>query len=103
MDWSQFLTPTLGVGGLLALAVLMLLRGDLVTRKQADTMLQVKDAQIEFLTRANADLRVALRERDTQVSEMMVTARTTRAVLRALPEAAQFDHERGPDAPAEEG
>lgn len=88
MDYSHFLTPTLGVGGLVLLAVLMLLRGDIVPRKQVDAMLAAKDQQIEFYKRAYDDLVIAQQGRDRQIAALMETAQTTRHVLAALPEAA---------------
>lgn len=87
MDWTTFVTPTLGVGGLVLLAVILMLRGDLVPRKQVDALVQVKDQQISYLEKANGDLTVALRTRDEQLTEMMLTSRTTRRVLAAFPEA----------------
>lgn len=101
MNWESFLTPGLGVGGLVLLAVLMLMRGDLVTRKQVETLLQVKDQQIAYLERANTDLSSALRKRDDQLTEMMLTSRTTRRVLAALPEATGLN-QGGAHVPAEE-
>jgi hypothetical protein len=102
MDWGQFLTPTLGVGGLVILAVLMLMRGDLVTRKQVDTLLQVKDEQVAFYRAALEETRDSLRVRDQQIAALMVTAQTTRKVLEALPEAAAGLAEGGGHVPASE-
>lgn len=87
MDYTAFLTPTIGAGGVVLLAVILLLRGDLVPRRQVDTLLAVKDAQIAFLEKTNTDLSASLGKRDDQLAEMMVTARTTRRVVEALPEA----------------
>lgn len=104
MDYTAFLTPTLGVGGIVLLAVVMMLRGDLVSRRQVDALLSVKDQQIIFLEKANGDLSAALRERDRQLAEMMVTSKTTRTILAAaLPEVAGPNHEGGVHAPAQEG
>ncbi len=102
MDYTAFLTPSLGIGGIVLFAVIMILRGDLISRKQSDMLLSVKDTQIAFLEKANEDLRAALAARDSQMAEMMVTARTTRRVLDALPEATGLS-EGGPHVPAEEG
>lgn len=102
MDYTTFLTPTLGVGGIVVLAVVMLLRGDLVSRRQVDALVTVKDQQIAFLEKANGDLSAALRERDMQLAEMMLTSRTTRHIIAALPEAAGLNHEGGMHAPASE-
>ena len=102
MDYTAFLTPSLGIGGIVLFAVVMLLRGDLISRKQSDMLLSVKDQQISFLERTNEDLRTALAARDTQVAEMMLTARTTRRVLNALPEATGLSEE-SQHVPAQEG
>lgn len=88
MDYTAFLTPTLGAGGIVVIAVVMLLRGDLVPRRQVDALLKTKDDQIVFLNSANESLNGALAKRDTQLAEMMVTARTARRVVEALPDAA---------------
>lgn len=88
MDYTAFLTPTLGAGGIVIIAVVMLLRGDLVPRRQVDALLKTKDDQIVFLNSANESLTGALAKRDTQLAEMMVTARTARRVVEALPDAA---------------
>lgn len=102
MDWTTFITPTIGVGGLVVMTVVMTLRGDLVSRRQVDALLSVKDQQIAFLEKANGDLSVALRERDRQLAEMMLTSHTTRTILAAaLPEVTGPDHEGGARVPAE--
>lgn len=100
VDYTSFLTPTLGIGGLVLLAVVLMLRGDLVPRKQVDALLQVKDMHIAWLEKANADLSASLEKRDSQIADMMVTARTTRHVIAALPEAAGINHEGVHHAPA---
>lgn len=92
MDYTSFLTPTLGVGGIVVIAVVMLLRGDLVPRKQVDSLMATKDEQIAFYKSAHSDARQALAERDLQLTEMMLTARTTRRVLEALPDVDGTDH-----------
>lgn len=101
MDYTAFLTPTLGVGGIVLLSVVMMLRGDLVSRRQVDALLSVKDQQIAFLEKTNEEQAASLRERDKQLAEMMLTSRTTRSVLAALPEAAGLN-EGGSHAPAQE-
>lgn len=101
MDYSHFLTPALGVGGLVLLAVLMLLRGDIVPRKQVDALLLVKDEQIAFYKQAYEDIRIAQQGRDRQIAALMETARTTRQIIAALPEAAGL-HEGGSHVPAPE-
>lgn len=101
MDYSHFLTPALGIGGIVLLAVLMLLRGDIVPRKQVDAMMAVKDEQIRFYRRAYEDILTAQQGRDQQIAALMETAKTTRQVIAALPEAAGLT-ERGRHVPAPE-
>ena len=101
MDYSHFLTPTLGIGGIVLLAVLMLLRGDIVPRKQVDAMMDAKNEQIDFYKRAYDDLLSAQQGRDQQIAALMETARTTRQVIAALPEAAGLT-EGGSHVPAPE-
>jgi hypothetical protein len=88
MDYTSFLTPTLGVGGLLVLAVLMLLRGDIVPRRQIDAELRQKDEAIKLYREALERSEKQHAEKDTLIAGLMDTARTTRNVLAALPEAA---------------
>ncbi len=99
MDYTALITPSLGIGGILVLVVLMVLRGDLVPRKQVDSLLVAKDEAIDFYKSAHTDASAALAERDRQLAEMMLTARTTRRVLESLPEAAGDDHGGDPHAP----
>jgi hypothetical protein len=100
MDYSHFLTPALGIGGLVVLAVLMLLRGDIVPRKQVDTLLAVKDEQIAFYKGAYEDLLTARRTQERQITALMETAQTTRHVLAALPEVVRHTEGSG-NAPAQ--
>lgn len=97
MDYTAFLTPTLGVGGIVLLVVVMILRGDLVPRRQADAVAAVKDEQIALYKGLYEGAMEVGRERDRQIASLMETARTTRRVLEAIPEAAGVaegdDHE----------
>lgn len=97
MDYTAFLTPTLGAGGIVILVVVMILRGDLVPRRQADAVAAVKDEQIALYRGLYEGAMEVGRERDRQIASLMETARTTRRVLEAIPEAAGVtegdDHE----------
>lgn len=88
MDYTSFLTPTLGAGGIVLLVVVMILRGDLVPRRQADAVAAVKDEQIALYRGLYEGAMEVGRERDRQIASLMETARTTRRVLEAFPEAA---------------
>lgn len=88
MDYTAFLTPTLGVGGIVLLVVVMLLRGDLVPRRQVEAMSSMKDEQIALYRGLYEGAMEVSRTRDEQIASLMETARTTRRVLEAIPEAA---------------
>lgn len=88
MDYTTFLTPTLGVGGIVLMVVIMLLRGDLVPRRQADAVNTVKDQQIALYKELYEGAMEINRTREAQLASLMETARTTRRVLEAIPEAA---------------
>lgn len=88
MDYAHFLTPSLGIGGIVLLAVLMLLRGDIVPRRQVDAELKQKDEAITLWKDAYERSEKQHREKDVLIAGLMETARTTRNVLAALPEAA---------------
>lgn len=88
MDYNSFLTPTLGAGSIVVLAVVMLLRGDIVPRKQVDTVLAAKDEQITLYRGLYEGSMALHRHKDEQISALMLTAQTTRRVLEAIPEAA---------------
>lgn len=90
MDYTHFLTPTLGVGGIVLLAVLMLLRGDIVPRRQVDAELKQKDDAIGLWKDAYERSERQHVEKDRLIAGLMETAQTTRSVLHALPEAARL-------------
>lgn len=65
---------TIGPGGLLAFAVLLIIRGDLVPRRTFDAMVQDRDYWRE-----------AAERRENQFDALSETARTAVAALDALP------------------
>lgn len=71
VPWS-----TLGPAGLLALTVLLIIRGDLIPRKQYDAMVADRDFWRELAQR-----------KDKALDEMAEIARTSGKVLDALPAA----------------
>ena len=73
VPWS-----TLGPAGLLALAVLLIIRGDLIPRKQFDEMVADRDFWRELAQR-----------KDVALDEMTEIARTSGRVLDALPAATE--------------
>ena len=102
MDYTTFLTPSLGIGGIVILAVVMLLRGDIVPRKQVDAVLTVKDEQIKLYRVLYEGAMELHATKDQQITALMETSRTTRRVLDALPEAARMtgggNHEAAEEA-----
>ena len=73
VPWS-----TLGPAGLLALAVLLIIRGDLIPRKHFDEMVADRDFWRELAQR-----------KDVALDEMTEIARTSGRVLDALPAATE--------------
>jgi len=101
MDYTAFLTPTLGVGGLVLLAVVMLLRGDIVPRKQVDALSAIKDEQTALYRALYEESMELHRTKDRQIAALMETSRTTRRVLDAIPEAAGLAEGNGREAAQE--
>jgi hypothetical protein len=88
MDYTAFLTPTLGATGLLALVVLMILRGSLVSRRVHDDLRNDKDKQIEiWKTAYDTSMSIQAVQRE-QISALLEATRTTTHVIQALPQAA---------------
>jgi hypothetical protein len=106
VEWMDSLTPTIGATGLLAVVVLMILRGALIPRRVHEDRMADKDAQIKTWKDA------ALKEAETNevqrghISILLQGAQTTRHVLEALPKAAAMNGTGGDDraelAPSEE-
>jgi hypothetical protein len=88
MDISGFLVPNLGLGGIVVLVVLLILRGDLIPKSAADGRSTDKDRQIQEWRDAY------LREREhreigqRQVETLLQMAHTTTAVVDAVAAAA---------------
>lgn len=86
---TAFLTPTLGAGGVILFAVIMVLRGALVPRSTVDMMREDKDQQIA-VWRTLAEGREQLIDiQQRQLDLLSGTARTTERVLDAVSEAAR--------------
>lgn len=94
MDWSPFVTPTLGVGGLLALAVLLILRGSLVPRSVVEQMRRDKDEQIRIWQEAAEKGQKAVETKDLQINALLESTKTTNHVITALSEAAGLNSGR---------
>lgn len=88
MDYTHFLTPALGVGSLVVLFVLMLMRGDIVPRKQVDAEMKQKDEAIELWRTLYERSEGQHVKKDALIAALMDTTQTTRNVLTAMHEAA---------------
>ncbi|MDT0477414.1 hypothetical protein RM863_35360 [Streptomyces sp. DSM 41014] len=91
-----FAPVEIGAGALVAVIVLMILRGQLVPRRQVDDLLAVKDAQISELTterdtwrQAHGVSEEARRESQDQSGELLELSRTAGYFFNALPRAAR--------------
>lgn len=103
MEWSTFLTPTIGATGLLALVVIMVLTGRLVPRAVVEDLRADKDKQIEVWRAAYDKAMSAQEVQRDQISALLEAAKTTTHVIQALP---VYSNERSPRhelAEAEEG
>jgi hypothetical protein len=98
MDYADFLTPTIGATGLLALVVIMVLRGSLVPRSYLDDLRHDRDEQIRIWREAYEHSQKAQDTQRDQITALLESARTTTHVLQALPEAAGLDSRRKPRA-----
>lgn len=101
MDWTHYLTPTLGASGLLAAVVFMILTGRLLPRAAVEERMSDKDKQIDTWQSA---YQRALEVQDVQrrqIQELLEANRTTTHVIQALPSAAGLN-ERNPRALAED-
>lgn len=88
MDWTAYLTPSLGAAGLLAAVVIMVLTGRLQPKTSVDERLRDKDRQIEAW-RSNFERGLDIqREQQRQISALLEASRTATRVIEALPKAA---------------
>lgn len=91
MGWETYLTPTLGVGGLLAACVIAIITGRLIPKSSVDERLADKDRQIETW-RSNYDKAMeALDEQRRQITALAEASHTTARVINAIPRAARMN------------
>lgn len=88
MDWTAFVTPTVGATGLLALAVVLIFRGSLVPRSTVTQMRRDKDDQIAMWKSAYETSQRAVELKDQQIDTLLEATRTTTHVVAAVSEAA---------------
>lgn len=96
MDWSKFFTPDVGAIGILVTVIFLILWGMLVPKSTLNSMLQVKDQQIDMYKTAYETSMDAVRIRDEQIGQLMDMARTTERVIESLPQAASERRGRDP-------
>jgi len=87
MDWTTYLTPSLGATGLLAAVVIMVLTGRLQPKSSVDERLADKDKQIDTWHTAYERELEAQAELRTQLTAMVSANETATKVLRAIPQA----------------
>lgn len=88
MDWTTYLPPSLGAGGLLAMFVAAVLMGRLQPKASIDERLADKDRQIETWRTAYERCLEIQREQQKQLSMLLEANRTTTRVIAAIPQAA---------------
>lgn len=88
MDFSKFLVPNLGFGGVVLLMVLMVLWGKLVPRASYEERIKDKDQQIAEWRDAYLKSEMAREVMRGQITELLQLARTTTHVMTAVQEAA---------------
>lgn len=101
MDYTAFLTPTIGATGILALVIVMILRGSLVPRRNLDDLRVDKDAQISTWKTAYEQAMAVQDAQRQQLSALLEANRTTTRVIQALPEAVSLNERSGGHALAE--
>lgn len=101
MQWMDSLTPTIGATGLLAVVVLMILRGALVPRRVHDDRMADKDAQIQSWRDAYLKEAETVDVQRGHITVLLQATQTTRHVLEALPKAAAMNGTGGDDLAAE--
>lgn len=88
MDWTTYITPSLGVGGLLAAVFLMVLTGRLLPKASVDERLADKDRQIQTWQRNYEGGLEIQREQQRQITALLEASRTATRVIAAIPQAA---------------
>lgn len=95
MEYTAFLTPSIGAAGLLTLVILMILRGSLVTRKILDDMRADKDKQIDTWKAAYETALAVQEVQRQQITALLDATRATTQVIQAIPKAAGLNEGNG--------
>jgi hypothetical protein len=88
MDVTTLPIAPIGATGILAVAILMLLRGTLIPRSVHEDRMRDKDTTIDYLRAVNSELL-------SQNTALMTVGHTTERVLMSLQEAASGSEEEG--------
>ena len=88
MDWTAYLTPSLGAAGLLAAVVIMVLTGRLLPKASVDERLADKDRQIDTWRTAYERGLEIQQEQQRQLAALLKANQTAPRVIEAIPKAA---------------
>lgn len=103
MEYTSFLTPTLGAGGLLAFAVILILRGSLIPRRVVDDMRTEKDKQIDTWRMAFESGQKVQETQRQQITILLEATKTTTHVIESIPRAARLSEGGHHEVAAQEG
>lgn len=95
MDWTRYLTAGLGATGLLTLAIVLILRGNLVPRSTLEMVRADKEREVETYKAVINARDETIKALQRQVDMLLEASRTTQRVIEALPEAARLNREGG--------
>lgn len=101
MDWTKYVGAGLSLSGLLALAIVLILRGNLVPRSTLDMVRADRDREVETYKAIIAARDETIKAQQTQISMLLEGSRTTQRVLEAVGEAARLNREGGGGALAQ--
>jgi hypothetical protein len=93
MDWTKYVGAGLSLSGLLALAIVLILRGNLVP--------PVRDREVETYRAIIAARDKTIDAQQVQIAMLLDGNRTTQRVVEAVGEAARLNREGGGNALAQ--
>lgn len=96
MDWTGYLSPATA-GGLLTLAIVLILRGALVPRSTLEMLRADKDREVEMYKAIISARDALIKEQQGQIAMLLEAGRTTQRVIEALPVAARLSREGSGD------
>jgi H2-forming N5,N10-methylenetetrahydromethanopterin dehydrogenase-like enzyme len=95
MDWTKYVGAGLSLSGLLALAIVLILRGSLVPRSTLDMVRTDRDREVETYKAIIAARDRTIDAQQVQIAMLLDGNRTTQRVVEAVGEAARFNREGG--------